>query len=215
MFNICFISFLTSFWPPFNICSNAMEKNWDQKIRLSLEKNPNPQHLAQNGPHPKSDKEISYPTVTKWWDFGWFWWIPAVQSHPNKRKIVAPIHSWRAVTLVADGYFHLWCFKELWLLSFQPCEGFLFFFPREDLFWGFQVWWKFLGKCPSYDEGITLHTGSLVEAMTLGRKLVMGSCWWAKTATTIAPVFPWYAFLCSLTVPNFPRHAEVEWSTWV
>ena len=47
------------------------------------------------------------------------------------------------------------------------------FFPREDLFWGFQVWWKFLGKCPSYDEGITLHTGSLVEAMTLG-----GSWWW-------------------------------------
>lgn len=67
-----------------------------------------------------------------------FWMIlvdSGSASHPNKRKIVAPIHSWRAVTLVADGYFHLWCFKELWLLSFQPCEGFLlFFFPGQICF---------------------------------------------------------------------------------
>ena len=192
-----------------------MEKNWDQKIRLSLEKNPNHQHLAQNGPHPKSDNGNIISNSNQMMGF-WMILVDSGSAISSKQKENCRTHPlFRAVTLVADGYFHLWCFKELWLLSFQPCEGFLFFFPREDLFWGFQVWWKWLGRCTSYDEGITLHTGSPVEAMTLGRKLVMGSCWWAKTATTIAPVFPWYAFLCSLTVPNFPRHAEVEWSTWV
>ena len=193
-----------------------MEKNWDQKIRLSLEKNPNHQ---PPGSKRAASKVWQGNIISNSNQMMGFWMIlvdsgSAISSKQKENCRTHPLLKsrdlgswWVFPPLVLQGVV-TFVFPTMWRLP-------VIFFPGADLFWGFQVWWKWLGRCTSYDEGITLHTGSPVEAMTLGRKLVMGSCWWAKTATTIAPVFPWYAFLCSLTVPNFPRHAEVEWSTWV